>query len=136
VFHLALGFAVGAVSPIFPATSIAPAAEIAVCFSPDEDCSTFDNAESEILVGAYGLTTGVGIAEALARAKERGGDVQLIADRTTPCGRNSDIPMLTDAGTPIWIDDRARIAHQKAMVVDYKTGSGRPLRRVGAKHSL
>ena len=35
-------------------------------------------------IGAYGLTTGAGIVEALVRAKERGVDVRLIADRTTP----------------------------------------------------
>ena len=76
------------------------------------------NAEREILVSAYGLTTGSGIVEALARAKERGVDVRLIADRTTPCGRNSGIPTLRDAGVPIWIDDQARIAREKAMVLD------------------
>jgi len=37
------------------------------------------NAEREILVGAYGLTTGSGIVEALVRVKQRGGDVRLIA---------------------------------------------------------
>jgi hypothetical protein len=42
--------------------------------SPEEDCAAFavraiDNAEREILVGAYGLTTGSGIVEALVRAK-------------------------------------------------------------------
>jgi len=57
------------------------------CFSPEEDCAAFavraiDNAEREILVGAYGLTTGSGIVEALVRAKQRGVDVQLIADKT------------------------------------------------------
>jgi phospholipase D len=76
------------------------------------------NAKWEILVSAYGLTTYSGIAEALARAKERGIDVRLIADKTTPCGRSSGVPLLADAGVPIWIDDQARIAHEKAMVID------------------
>ena len=62
---------------------------IAVCFSPEEDCAAFavraiDNAQGEIVVGAYGLTTGSGIVEALIRAKQRGVDVRLIADSTTP----------------------------------------------------
>jgi phosphatidylserine/phosphatidylglycerophosphate/cardiolipin synthase-like enzyme len=53
---------------------------------PEEDCAAFAvsaiyNAEREILVGAYGMTTGSGI-EALVRAKERSVDVGLIADRT------------------------------------------------------
>src|ERR1700746_269924 len=38
---------------------------------------------------AYRLTTGSGIVEALVRAKERGVDVRLIADKTTPCERES-----------------------------------------------
>ena len=77
-----------------------------------------DNAEREILVGAYGLTTGSGVVEALIRAKERGIDVRLIADKTTPCERKSGVEALATAGVPIWIDDRSRIAHAKTMVID------------------
>ena len=96
---------------------------VAVCFTPEEDCAAFalraiDNAEREILVGAYGLTTGSGIVEALVRAKERGVDVRLIADRTTPCERASGIEPLAAAGVPIWIDAQARIAQAKTMVID------------------
>jgi phosphatidylserine/phosphatidylglycerophosphate/cardiolipin synthase-like enzyme len=109
--------------PTLPAASVASGAAVAICFSPEEDCAAFavrtiDNAESEILISAYGLTLGSGIVEALARAKGRGVDVRLIADRTTPCGRNSGVPILASAGVPIWIDDQARIAHEKAMVID------------------
>ena len=43
-----------------------------------------NGAEREILVSAYSLTTGSGIPEALARAAQRGVDVRVIADRTTP----------------------------------------------------
>jgi phosphatidylserine/phosphatidylglycerophosphate/cardiolipin synthase-like enzyme len=123
VFPIALSLALGALSSTLPAASVASSAAIAVCFSPEEDCAAFavraiDNAESEILVSAYGLTPGSGIVEALARAKGRGVDVRLIADKTTPCGRNSGVPLLADAGVPIWIDDEARIAHEKAMVID------------------
>jgi phosphatidylserine/phosphatidylglycerophosphate/cardiolipin synthase-like enzyme len=70
------------------------------------------------LVGAYGLTTGSGIVEALVRAKERRVDVRLIADKTTPCEGASGIEPLAAAGVPIWIDDQARIAHAKTMVID------------------
>jgi phosphatidylserine/phosphatidylglycerophosphate/cardiolipin synthase-like enzyme len=98
-------------------------AAIAVCFAPEEDCAAFavraiDNAEREILVGAYGLTIGSGIVEALVRAKERGVDVRLIADKTTPCGQASGIEPLAPSGVPIWIDDQARIAHAKTVVID------------------
>jgi phosphatidylserine/phosphatidylglycerophosphate/cardiolipin synthase-like enzyme len=70
------------------------------------------------LVDAYGLTTGSGIVEALVRAKERGVDVQLIADKTTPCAGASGIEPLAAAGVPIWIDAQVRIAHAKTMVID------------------
>src|SRR5271157_603403 len=106
-----------------PASSVASGAAVAVCFAPEEDCAAFavraiDNAEREILVGAYGLTTGSGIVEALVGDKERGVDVRLIADKTTPWGRTSGIDPLAHAGVPIWIDDQARIAHVKTMVID------------------
>ena len=92
-------------------------------FSPEEDCTTIavdaiDRAETQILVIAYGLTTTSGIVAALVRAKQRGVEVKLIADRTTPCGRNSGIDPLARAGIPIWIDHSARIAHSKSMVID------------------
>ena len=107
-------------APVLPASSVASGAAIAVCFPPEEDCAAFavraiNNAEREILVGAYGLTTGSGIVEALVRAKERGVDVRLIANRTTPCERESGIEPLAAAGVPIWIDAQARIA---TMVID------------------
>jgi cardiolipin hydrolase len=123
VFQFALSLAAGVLSPVLPAASVSSGAAIAVCFAPEEDCAAFavhamDNAEREMLVSAYGLTTGSGIVEALARAKGRGVDVRLIADKTTPCSRASGIEPLAEAGVPIWIDDQARIAHEKAMVID------------------
>jgi phosphatidylserine/phosphatidylglycerophosphate/cardiolipin synthase-like enzyme len=123
VFAAALSFALAALSPLVPAASMASGVAIAVCFSPEEDCAAFakraiDNAEREILVGAYGLTTGSGVVEALIRAKQRGIDVRLIADKTTPCERNSGVELLAAAGVPIWIDDQSRIAHAKTMVID------------------
>ena len=67
MFSVALPIALAALSPAAPATSIISNAAIAVYFSPEEDCGAFavraiDNAEAEILVGAYRLTTGSGIA--------------------------------------------------------------------------
>jgi phosphatidylserine/phosphatidylglycerophosphate/cardiolipin synthase-like enzyme len=72
-----------------PASTMASGAAIRGCFSREEDCAAFavraiDNAERDIMVGAYGLTTGSGIAEKLVRAKQRGVDVRLIADKTKP----------------------------------------------------
>jgi phosphatidylserine/phosphatidylglycerophosphate/cardiolipin synthase-like enzyme len=105
------------------AAAAAPSATIETCFAPESDCAALavraiDRAQHEILVGAYGLTTGSGIVEALLRAHRRGVDVKLIADRSTPCGRNSGIDPLAGAGVPVWIDHIARIAHAKTMVID------------------
>ena len=52
------------------------------------------------------------------RAKGRGVDVRLIADKTTPCPATNGIEPLAAAGVPIWIDAQARIAHAKTMVID------------------
>jgi phosphatidylserine/phosphatidylglycerophosphate/cardiolipin synthase-like enzyme len=108
--------------PPYPRLSGTGAA-VAVCFSPEEDCTAFavdaiDRAETQILVNAYGLTTSSSTVEALIRAKQRGVEVRLIADRTTPCGHNSGIGPLAGAGIPIWIDHSARIAHSKSIIID------------------
>src|SRR5262249_60368940 len=41
-----------------------------------------------------------------------------IPDKTTPCERTGAVEPLAAAGVVIWIDDRARIAHAKTMVID------------------
>ena len=123
MFFAVLSLGLTTLSPAVPVASLSPGAAVAVCFSPEENCAAFagraiGSAEREILVGAYGLTNGSGIVEALIRAKQRGIDVRLIADKTTPCERNSAVGPLAAAGVPIWIDDQARIAHAKTMVID------------------
>jgi hypothetical protein len=131
VFISAISLAFGALSFAVPVSSLGTGAAVAVCFSPEEDCTAFavdaiDRAETQILVTAYGLTTGSSTVEALVRAKQRGVDVRIIADRTTPCERKSGIGPLAEAGVPIWIDRNVRIAHSKSMVIDGKvtlTGS-------------
>jgi phosphatidylserine/phosphatidylglycerophosphate/cardiolipin synthase-like enzyme len=131
VFFTALSIALGGLSSTLPVTSLATATAVAVCFSPEEDCTAFaidaiDRAETQILINAYGLTTSSGTIEALVRAKQRGVNVRLIADRTTPCGHNSGINSLTLAGIPIWIDSSVRIAHSKSMEIE--GGSSLPAR--------
>jgi phosphatidylserine/phosphatidylglycerophosphate/cardiolipin synthase-like enzyme len=124
--RLLLGYALLAVfaaTLLRAAHAAAPSATIDTCFAPESDCAAFavhaiDQARREILVGAYGLTTGAGIVEALLRAHLRGVDVELIADKSTPCGRYSGIDPLASAGVPVWIDHSARIAHAKTMVID------------------
>jgi phosphatidylserine/phosphatidylglycerophosphate/cardiolipin synthase-like enzyme len=131
VFLVATSLAVAALSPVSSIASLPTGAAIAVCFSPEEDCTAFavdaiDRAETLILVNAYGLTTSSSTVEALIQARRRGVDVRIIADRTTPCERKSGVGTLAEAGVPIWIDRGVRIAHSKSMVIDGKvtlTGS-------------
>lgn len=123
VLSFALALALDASLTILPVASVSSEVAVATCFSPEEDCIAFavraiDAAERQILVSSYALTTGSGIVEALVRAKHRGVDVRLVADRTTPCERKSGIELLTRAGVPVWIDRGVRIAHAKIMVID------------------
>ncbi|HEY2540564.1 MAG TPA: phospholipase D-like domain-containing protein [Stellaceae bacterium] len=120
---LALALAAAPAAQPLPVSAGAASAEISVCFAPEQDCATvaveaIEQARREILVNAYNLTTGAGIVEALVRARARGVDVRLIADKRTPCERNTGIDALADVGTPIWIDRTVPIAHAKTMVVD------------------
>ena len=131
VLSVALSLALGAFSATLPVAFVISGAAVATCFYPEEDCTAFavdaiDRAERQILMNAYALTAGSGIVEALIRAKQRNVDVELIADKTSPCGRGNGIEPLARAGVPIWIDRGVRIAHAKAMVIDRKvvlTGS-------------
>jgi phosphatidylserine/phosphatidylglycerophosphate/cardiolipin synthase-like enzyme len=87
VFSALLLASFSAAIPVVQASSITTGAAIATCFAPEENCNAFavdavNGAEREILVSAYSLTTGSGIAEALARAAQRGVDVRVIADRS------------------------------------------------------
>ena len=47
------------------------------------------------------------------RAKDRGIDVRLIADKITPCGHDSPVNRLAAAGMPMWIDRDVRVAHAR-----------------------
>ena len=99
------------------------AAIIATCFAPEQNCAlvaigAIDAAHREVLVNAYGFTNGSGIPAALIRAHDRGVDVGLIADRWTPCEQQEGVSAVVAAGIPVWIDTRARIAHEKALVID------------------
>jgi phosphatidylserine/phosphatidylglycerophosphate/cardiolipin synthase-like enzyme len=103
--------------------SAAFAASIVTCFAPEQDCAglaiaAIDTAQHEILASAYVLTNGSGIPGALIRAHDRGVDVRLVADRRAPCDLQEGIDALAQVGIPVWIDAHARIAHEKALIID------------------
>jgi phosphatidylserine/phosphatidylglycerophosphate/cardiolipin synthase-like enzyme len=104
-----------------PAAAVA--ATIATCFAPEQNCALLvigeiEAARHEILVNAYGFTTVSGIPGALIRAHDRGVDVRVIADKWTPCEQRKGPTPVAAAGIPVWIDARARIAREKALIID------------------
>src|SRR5271169_6059681 len=109
--------------PTAPLIAAAFAASMVTCFAPEQDCarlatSAIDPARHEILVNAYALTTGSGIPAALIRVHNRNVDVRLVADRRAPCDLQEGVDALAAAGIPIWIDVRARMAHEEALIID------------------
>ena len=103
MFTIAIPLALSVLSPALPISSAVKDANVEVCFAPEDNCAGFaeraiEGAEREILVSAYRLTVGSGLVGALIRAKERGVDVRVIADRGAPCGRASGIEPLAAAG--------------------------------------
>ena len=108
-----------------PVGLAAVTAGIVTCFAPEQNCAllaigAIDAAGSEILVNAYAFTLGSGIPGALIRAHDRRVDVAVIADKWTPCERQEGVDALAAAGIPVWIDTRARIGHEKALIIDHR----------------
>lgn len=101
-----------------------------VYFSPRGGCTEavvkeISRAKESILVQAYSFTSAP-IAEALAVAKKRGVDVQVVVDQSQETAKRSVLPVLAKAGISTKIDDKHAIAHNKIIVVDDKvvlTGS-------------
>jgi len=84
-----------------------------------------DGATNSVFVQAYSFTSEP-IAAALARAKRRGVDVQVLLDKSQKEHKQTKAPVLVRAGVRVWIDDKHAIAHNKVMIIDRKivvTGS-------------
>lgn len=96
-----------------------------VAFSPNGQATeviveAIDRAKRQILVQAYSFTSRP-ILSALARAEDRGVDVEVIADKSNDRGRYSGASYMRNHGVPVWIDDSVRIAHNKVMIFDRKS---------------
>ncbi len=107
------------------------AAQIAVCFTPNGDCTAqivnqINAAQKNIYVQAYSFTSGK-IAYALVRAFKRGVDVKVILDKSNfNCSQFSFSSLLIRGGIPVWNDYIPNIAHNKVMIFDnhmVETGS-------------
>ncbi len=103
-------------------------ASVSACFRPgpascaDLIVSKLDAAGLKIRMQAYYLTSPL-ILHALAAAKRRGLDVEVILDksqdrRTSTRSRYSGATYLANAGVPVWIDDLPAIAHNKIVIID------------------
>jgi phosphatidylserine/phosphatidylglycerophosphate/cardiolipin synthase-like enzyme len=94
-----------------------------VLFSPWDDAegrliAVLGQARQSIHVQAY-LLTSRSIAKALLRAHQRGVRVQVLADGAMVAGSESSrIPMLAEAGVPVWLETRYANAHNKIMLID------------------
>ncbi len=110
-----------------PTTVACPAsARFSVAFSPDGGgqrliVSAIERARRQILVQAYSFSNRA-IIGALAQAKRRGVDVQVIVDKTDlRAHSDSGVVRLMRLGVPVYEDDSPRIAHNKVMVIDRGT---------------
>lgn len=108
-------------------------ARIYACFVPADSCvapivAAIAAARAEIRVQAYGFTSAP-ILGALAAAKARGADVQVILDKSndrrasddnadSPRTRYSGATYMANTGIPVWIDHAPAIAHNKLIVID------------------
>lgn len=98
-------------------------ATVSVCLVPGCDAAGFivtaiDTAEHEIRGQAYNFTEPT-ITDALVRAhRDRHVDVQVLVDKTTPCEKKTAVDILTEAGIPVGVDSKPRIAHNKVFVID------------------
>jgi len=111
---------------ILPLLAVASAADnIQVFFSPHGGCTeavvkNLGRATTSILVQAYSFTS-TPIAKALADAKKRGVDVQVILDKSNITGQYSSADFVAHANIPTYIDSKHAIAHNKIMIIDCKT---------------
>jgi len=129
----ALGVAALCLSLVVGPARASPPLELAlhgraqVAFTPGDDAdelviAAIRQARSQILVQAYSFTHRA-IAEALIAARQRGIDVQVIADHDQDANvATTRIGDLAEAGVPVYLDGQHAAAHNKVMVID----AGRP----------
>lgn len=100
-----------------------PGAEIAVCFTPGQDCTAkivaeIDAAKTSLLVQAFSFNS-TPIMEAMVAARKRGVAVRIIMDRTNETIANhAAATFFAQRGMVPLIDDKVEVAHNKVMVID------------------
>jgi phosphatidylserine/phosphatidylglycerophosphate/cardiolipin synthase-like enzyme len=109
------------IPPLLPAQGT-----VQLAFTPWDDAEAMivgaiRGAKQQILVQAFSFTSRA-LARALIAAKQRGVDVQVLADREQVFGSEaSRIPDLVRAGIAVKLEVRYQSAHNKVMVMDAGT---------------
>jgi phosphatidylserine/phosphatidylglycerophosphate/cardiolipin synthase-like enzyme len=98
---------------------------IDVLFSPDGGCTArivkeIDKAKERVLVQIYFFTSKP-IAKALTRARKRGVECQVIADKSQEKQTYGRLPVLRRDGVSILIDGEHATANNKIMLIDDTT---------------
>jgi len=82
------------------------------------DC--IDQASASVKVAMYSFTDSL-LADALARAQQRGVTVEVVLDSGQQTARGGQAKRLSDAGVPVRFDTRSGLLHHKFAVVDGET---------------
>ena len=124
-----------AVAPLpAPAQGIVAFADLGpgeVCFTSGNrstvgaDCAALvaakiASARSSLLVQAYNFTEPRIVAAVIA-ARRRGVAVTLLVDKISAHQRGEGVSAVRDAGIPVFVDNKPRIAHNKVVVIDGTT---------------
>jgi phosphatidylserine/phosphatidylglycerophosphate/cardiolipin synthase-like enzyme len=102
----------------YPATG-----SIEIAFTPDDRIdrlivAAIDAARHEVLVQAYSFTDH-SIARALVRARKRGAEVRVVADREQARSLPQNVlPELVAGGVEVWLDGNFQAAHNKVIIID------------------
>jgi hypothetical protein len=100
----------------------APADSAAAPLGTEQIVEAIAAAEADIRVQAYTFTSAP-ILGALAAAKRRGVDVQVVLDKTndqkTSDARYSSIVFLANAGVPVWVGSHPDLARSKLIIIDH-----------------
>lgn len=108
---------------LFAEIALSYPADVYPCFTPGNRCDirlidAIESAHSSIYVQAYQLTSKP-IQDAIVDASKRGVKVELILDKSQARQKGySPALFFHNMQIPVWIDNKAAIAHNKVIIID------------------